>query len=38
MKKLWVILCVCALMLCACGKTTDSDTKAETKATAAEST
>lgn len=38
MKKLWAILCVCALMLCACGKTTDSDTKAETKATAAEST
>lgn len=38
MKKLWAILCVCALMLCACGKTIDSDTKAETKATAAEST
>lgn len=38
MKKLWAVLCVCALMLCACGKTTDSDTKAETKATAAEST
>lgn len=37
MKKLWVILCICALMLCACGKTTDSDTKAETKVIAAES-
>lgn len=39
MKKLWVILCICTLVLCACGKTAggSGETEADTKATAAES-
>ena len=40
MKKLWAILCICTLVLCACGKTAggSGETEADTKATAAEST
>ncbi len=40
MKKIWLVLCICALMLCACSKTTggSNETEADTKATAAEST
>lgn len=40
MKKIGLVLCICALMLCACGKTTGgpSETEADTKTTAAEST
>lgn len=40
MKKIWLVLCICALMLCACSKTTggSNETEADTKATAAKST
>lgn len=40
MKKIGLVLCICALMLCACSKTTggSNETEADTKATAAEST